>query len=73
MPEGYQFGDARPPEPEFDGLGAGIPSWSVVDRTLVRLPWRRPSDNAADRLNARRVLSALNDPDHWNVIEGEGH
>lgn len=80
LPKGYQFGDAGRTEPEFVGLGDGIPSWSVVDGKLMRLPRvvrvvvRQPDiairytkqwDITPDPAPTRR--------DDWNVIEGEEH
>lgn len=63
---GYQFGDARHED------------WFMTPQSLEELraamygpDWRPLHANAADHIKARQVAAALNDPDHWNVIEGD--
>jgi hypothetical protein len=64
LPEGYQFGDAAAGSYSLADYNCAYAAASRLRPIAVHsLPWRRPSDNAAERL-ARRG---------WNVIEGEDH
>lgn len=66
LPEGYQFGDAAAGSYSLADYDRAYAAAALRHRPIVvhPQPWRRPSDNAAERL-ARRG--------GWNVIEGEDH